>query len=100
MRCVRQEHASQKTWRSAHTCPMCCDKIPPIFLTAPPSYEPIICHLRRCEKRLRDGKLATSSNPRESPAPKIFRFVPAGGARLVGGVHIQASGRRAGRARV
>src|SRR2546428_562364 len=61
MRCVRQEHASQKTWRSAHTCPMYCDNIPPIFLTAPPSYEPITCHLRRCEKRLRDGKLATSS---------------------------------------
>src|SRR6266436_8719742 len=61
MRCWRQEYASQKTWRSAHTCPMCCDKIPPIFLTAPPSYAPIICHLRRCEKRLRDGKLATSS---------------------------------------
>src|SRR3989442_15827717 len=32
-----------------------------IFLTAPPSYEPMACHIRRCEKRLRDGKLATSS---------------------------------------
>src|SRR5712691_11230250 len=61
MRCGRQEYASQKTWRSAHTCSMCCDKIPPIFLTAPPSYEPMACHIRRCEKRLRDGKLATSS---------------------------------------
>jgi hypothetical protein len=62
MRCVRQEHASQKTWRSAHTCPMCCDNIPPIFLTAPPSYEPMTCHLRQCEKRLRDGNLATSAS--------------------------------------
>src|SRR5712691_1018521 len=61
MRCGRQEYASKKTWLSAHTCSMCCDKIPPIFLTAPPSYEPMACHIRRCEKRLRDGKLATSS---------------------------------------
>src|SRR6266446_8074976 len=78
MRCVRQEHASQKTWRSAHTCPMCCDKIPPIFLTAPPSYEPIICHLRRCEKHLRDGKLATSSlEIRAVPIHEIRRVVAA-----------------------
>jgi hypothetical protein len=60
MRCVRQEHASQRTWRSAHTCPMGCDTIPPILLTALPSYEPVTCHLRRCEKRLRAGKPATS----------------------------------------
>jgi hypothetical protein len=60
MRCVRQEHVGQRTWGSADTCPMGCDTIPPILLTALPSYEPVTCHLRRCEKRLRAGKPATS----------------------------------------
>jgi hypothetical protein len=47
MRYVRQAHTSQKTWRAAPPCPIYCDTIPPIFLTAPPSYAPIPCYLHQ-----------------------------------------------------
>jgi hypothetical protein len=40
---------------------MFCDDISRIFLTAPPSYAAVAIDLGSCEKRLRDEKLATSS---------------------------------------
>jgi len=40
---------------------MCCHGAARIVLTAPRSYEAVALHRGACEKRLRDGKLATSS---------------------------------------
>ena len=40
---------------------MRCHGAARIFLTAPRSYEAVALHRGACEKRLHDGKLATSS---------------------------------------
>jgi hypothetical protein len=40
---------------------MCCHGAARIVLTAPRSYEAVALHRGACEKRLYDGKLATSS---------------------------------------
>src|SRR5712664_1504672 len=45
----------------AHSWPTLCDEILRIFLTAPPSYDPLAFHLGPGAKRLGDRKLATSS---------------------------------------
>jgi len=51
----------KKTLRSPHSRPTLCHGVPRIFLTAPLAYDAVAFHLGQCEKRLRYGKLATSS---------------------------------------
>jgi len=51
----------QKTQRSRAFPPTLCHGVARIVLTAPLSYEAGALPRGSCEKRLRDGKLATSS---------------------------------------
>jgi len=52
---------AKKHGEQTYPHPMVCDEIPRIFLTAPPAYAAVAIDLGSCEKRLRDEKLATSS---------------------------------------
>ncbi len=51
----------QKTQRSRAYPPHTLPRSTAIFLTAPRSYDAVAVHLGRCEKLLRYGKLAPSS---------------------------------------
>jgi hypothetical protein len=64
----------KKTPRARAFSPMCCHGAARLVLTAPRSYEAVALHRGACEKRLRDGKLATSSEchiTKRGPASKI-----------------------------
>src|SRR5216683_3434836 len=57
----------------AHAHPTLCHGVARIFLTAPLSYDAVALHLGQCEKLLRYGKLATSSEVKEGDTVGIGR---------------------------
>src|SRR6266849_655534 len=66
-----QERVDKKTPRARAFSPMCCHGAARIILTAPRSYEAVALHRGACEKRLRDGKLATNSHGKPASGPRL-----------------------------
>src|SRR4029453_6457586 len=71
---------------------MCCHGAARIFLTAPRFYEVVALHRGACEKRLRDGKLATSSNGEDEGEDELDERLGVAKELRVGGLIVEIDG--------